>query len=397
MTGPRDWDPDRVAGPDATDWADTVRRGARIFGTMLRSAGDRLRIATTPKREIWRDGKVSLHRYAGAPDAPLGPLLIVHGLFGRQTIVDLEPERSLVRRLLAGGTDLWILDWGNPSRADSFLDMADYALGWLGDACEVVESETGRVPALFGICQGGVFALCLAARAPDRVAGLALAVTPVDFHADVIAAKATGGEPGLLNTWARGLPPATLDAFLAERGVIPGETTGALFQGLSPVRAAQKYGPDLLAIADDAEALETFLRMELWLADRPDHPGAAARQWILELYGENRLALGQFELDGRPVDLGRIACPVLNIVARDDHIVPPACARALERLTASRDYRLLEVPTGHIGVFVSEKAREIVAPGLLDWLDRLAPGQSSAAVPSAPPGRSGLGSGMRGR
>ncbi len=383
MTGGGGPDPGRAAA----DWAEIARRGARIFGTMLRSAGDRLRIATSPKREVWRDGKVSLHRYASEGPPRLGPLLIVHGLFGRQTIADLEPERSLVRRLLNGGADTWVIDWGNPSRADAFLDMADYALGWLGDALAVVEAETARRPALFGICQGGVFALCQAARAPERVAGVALAVTPVDFHADAIAAKASGAEPGLLNAWARGLPASTVDAFIDERGVIPGETTGALFQGLSPFRTAQKYGPDLLAIADDPEALDTFLRMELWLADRPDHPGAAARQWIVELYGENRLALGRFELDGRPVDLGRIACPILNIVARDDHIVPPPCSRALERLTASRDYRLVEVPTGHIGVFVSEKAREIVAPATLDWLARIAPAQAA---------RPGLGSGAFG-
>ncbi|MEM1345805.1 MAG: class III poly(R)-hydroxyalkanoic acid synthase subunit PhaC, partial [Pseudomonadota bacterium] len=59
------------------------------------------------------------------------------------------------------------------------------------------------------------------------------------------------------------------------------------------------------------------------------------------------------------------------IVARHDHIVPPPCSLALEGRTASPDYRVLDVPTGHIGVFVSEKARELVAPALVDWLGAL--------------------------
>lgn len=356
--------------PPVADWADLMRRGARVASAMMAGSADRVAIATTPKREVWRDAKVSLHRYepsggTRAEPGPLGPLLILQGLFGRQTVTDLEPERSLVRRLLAAGTDLWVIDWGNPTRADCCLDFADYALYWLGDALDRVIAETGRPVALLGICQGGVFALCHAALAPERVAGLALAVTPVDFHAD---AAEPDPARGFLNLWARNLPPDTVDAFLAEHGLVPGEITGAVFQSLSPLRNAAKYGTDLLGIADDPAALQTFLRMETWLADRPDHPAAAARQWLVELYAENRLVGGRFALDGRAVDLGAVTCPILNIVAEQDHIVPPPCSRALEGLTASADYRLLPVPTGHIGVFVSEKARTIVAPAIADWL-----------------------------
>ncbi|MEM9147006.1 MAG: alpha/beta fold hydrolase [Pseudomonadota bacterium] len=350
----------------ASEWADILRRGARVASAMMAGASDRVAIGTTPKQTVWRDGKITLSRYEPLADsAPLGPMLILQGLFGRQTVTDLEPDRSLVRRLLAAGTDLWVIDWGNPSRADCCLDFADYALFSLGDALDQVIAETGRPVALMGICQGGVFALCQAALCPERVSGLALAVTPVDFHADLAGPEA---QPGLLNTWARNLPPATIEAFLAEHGLVPGALTGALFQSLMPTRNAAKYGSDLLGIADDPAALATFLRMEAWLSDRPDHPAAAARQWLIELYQENRLVRGRFQLDGRRVALSAITCPILNIVAEQDHIVPPPCARALAGHTNSDDYRCLDVPTGHIGVFVSAKAQAIVAPAIADWL-----------------------------
>ena len=360
------------------DWADLMRRGARLAAAMARASCDGVEIATTPKREIWRDGKISLHRYAATRPQTLGPMLILHGLFGRQTITDLEPERSLVRRLLAAGADLWVLDWGCPTRADRCNDFADYALYWLGDAIEAIRAETGAPQvALFGICQGGVFALCHAALRPERVSGLALAVTPVDFHAD---AADPSPQAGFLNLWARNLDPAVLDAFLAERGLVPGTMTGAVFQSLTPSRVMARYGTELIGKADDDASLETFLRMEAWLADRPDHPAAAAREWLVDLYRRNALVAGEFALDGERVDLGRIACPILNIVAQADHIVPPPCSRALAGRTASREYRLLEVPTGHIGVFVSEKARGIVAPAVADWLAGLAAGGACRAA-----------------
>ena len=67
--------------------------------------------------------------------------------------------------------------------------------------------------------------------------------------------------------------------------------------------------------------------MEKWLADRPDHAGEAAKQWLKELYQENRLVKNEWELGGRKIDL-RETMPVLNVYAEADHIIPPPTVRA---------------------------------------------------------------------
>lgn len=314
-------------------------------------------IATTPKDPVWRSGKTTLYRYRALAPWCRGPVLIVHGLIGRQTVTDLEPDRSLVQRLLAAGVDVWVIDWGNATRADRFRDFTDFALHDLGDALGVVERATRARVAVLGVCQGGVFAACHAALHPGRLAGLILAVTPIDFHV-----------AGLLGTWCRGLPPALIDRAIDDLGVVPGAMMGAVFRQLAPVRAWTKYTADLAALAQDPAALETFLRMEVWLADRPDHPGAAARQWLVELYGQNALVAGRFALDGVRVDLGAIDCPVLGIVGAADHIVPPASALALAAHLRPGLWRALTVPTGHAGVFVARSAQPLVAPAILDWL-----------------------------
>jgi len=330
--------------------------------------GATVEIATTPKDEVWRDGRISLHRYRPLAAEPrLGPMLILHGLIGRQSMTDLEPDRSLVRRLLEAGVDLFVLDWGNATRADRCADFTDFAEYHLGDAIAALRAASGaRRAVLFGICQGGVFAAIHAARHPESVKGLALAVTPIDFHAD-------RDEPhpgrGLLNRWVRSLPADLLSDLVDDRGNLSGQLTGALFQQLAPARTLAKYTSGLLAMAEDPAELDTFLRMEKWLADRPDHPGAAAKQWLIGLYLENRLVKGNFIVAGRPVDLAAIACPVLNIYGRADHIIPPPCSRALGVLLEGRDYRELAVPTGHVGVFVSSRARDMVAPAVVRWLE----------------------------
>jgi polyhydroxyalkanoate synthase len=296
-------------------------------------------------------------------------MLILHGLIGRQSVTDLEPGRSLVQSLLQARVDLFVLDWGNPSRADRFADFTDFAEFHLGDAVAAVR-QTARAAGvvLLGICQGGVFAAIHAARHPETVKGLVLTVTPIDFHADM-ADRRPGR--GLLNIWIRSLSPELLTALIDDQGNLPGQLTGALFQQLAPARTLAKYTSRLVALADDKAALDTFLRMEKWLADRPDHPGAAAKEWLIGLYLENRLIRGTFRIAGEPVDLAAIACPVLNIYGRADHIIPPPCSRALGPILNGGDYEELAVPTGHIGVFVSRRAQDMVAPAVARWLARV--------------------------
>jgi polyhydroxyalkanoate synthase len=340
--------------------------GRRLAATR---GGAAIEIATTAKDEIWRDGKVRLYRYRPVTgDGPeLGPMLILHGLVGRQSVTDLEPGRSLVLRLLEAGVDLFVVDWGNPGRAEQFNDFTDYAEYHLGDAIAAVRVASNAAGVvLFGVCEGGVFAACHAARHPGSVRGLVLAITPIDFHADKL-----DPEPGLLNLWIRSLPASLLADLVDERGNLSGHLTAALFQQLAPARTLAKYTTRLAALAGDAAALDTFLRMEKWLADRPDHPGAAAKEWLIGLYLENRLVRGEFHIAGEPVDLAAIACPVLNIFGAEDHIIPPSCSRALGGILAGRDYQELEVPTGHAGVFVSRRAQEMVAPAVARWLARI--------------------------
>ena len=99
-----------------------------------------------------------------------------------------------------------------------------------------------------------------------------------------------------------------------------------------------------------------FLRMEKWLADRPDHPGEAAKQWLKELYQDNRWSTAASSC-GPPGGSEGDHCPVLNVFALDDHIIPPDTSRALGAKVGSTDYTEIRLPGGHVGVFVASKSQ----------------------------------------
>ena len=76
--------------------------------------------------------------------------------------------------------------------------------------------------------------------------------------------------------------------------------------------------------------------MYRWVNDSVPFAGAAFHQWIVEFYQENRLATDTLEMDGRPVRLADIHCPVLNIAASRDPIAPRPTTSVITKRVGSR-------------------------------------------------------------
>src|ERR1700674_5933147 len=143
---------------------------------LLEKTKDRdVQIATTPKREVFRQDKAVLYHYDPVvKKKSIGvPVLVVYGLVGRYTMADLQEDRSLVRNLLAQGVDLYVVDWGTPTRTDRWLTLDDYIDGYLHECILHIRREHKLAAIhLLGICEGGVFTLCYAALHPERVTSL---------------------------------------------------------------------------------------------------------------------------------------------------------------------------------------------------------------------------------
>ncbi len=311
----------------------------------------------TPRESVYRDGKVTLYRFLGEQrPTQKTPLLIVYALVNRPYMVDLQPDRSIVRSLLAAGHDVYLIDWGYPDGSDRFNTLDDYINGIIRGCVDHLRAASGEDAInLLGVCQGGAFSLCFASIYPEKVRNLITMVTPVDFKTD----------DNMLSHWTQDID---VDLMVDTLGNVPGDLMNWCYLTLKPWRLnAQKY-VGLIDMLDNPKEVENFLRMEKWIFDSPDQAGEAFREFVREFYQNNRFVEGGLSIGGKPVDLGRLDMPVLNIYAEQDHLVPPSASKALATLVGSDDYSELSFRGGHIGIYVSGRAQREVPPAIDAWL-----------------------------
>jgi polyhydroxyalkanoate synthase len=180
-------------------------------------------------------------------------------------------------------------------------------------------------------------------------------VAPIDFDT----------KDGLLNVWAQDMD---IDQMVDVLGNIPGDFMNLGFLMLKPFQLIIDKYVGFTETMDRPASVENFLRMERWIFDSPDQAGETIRKFINDLYKDNKLVKGTFELGGRTVDLGRITMPVLNIYGEKDHLVPPACSIPLNDLVGSKDTERLAFDLGHIGLYVSSRSQKELGPSIIRWL-----------------------------
>jgi len=344
-----------------------IRKGVHVLTSPLD-----YEVGATPKDLVFQDGKLRVFRYKPVAKQLISPPVVIsYALVNRYYMIDLQPDRSMVRELLARGVDIYVIDWGYPSPLDRFLTIEDYVDGQIAASVDAVCEAAGvdRVN-LLGICQGGTFALMYAALYPDKVRNLITMVTPMDFDTDT----------GLLNVWSHFLD---VDQMVGVLGNIPGDFMNVGFLMLNPPRLMFDKYRGFVEHLDDPKFVSNFIRMERWIFDSPDQAGEAFRRFIKELYQENRLVKGEFELDGRKVDLKQIKAPLLNIYGAADHLVPPACSMGIADAVGSDDTETIEHPSGHIGVFVSGRSEKILFPRIAEWIRERSTAPGDDARPPA--------------
>jgi len=193
-----------------------------------------------------------------------------------------------------------------------------------------------------GYCIGGTLlsigTAVLAAENDSRLGSMTLLAAQQDFS-----------EPGELSVFISPSQLDMLEAVMEKAGVLKSEKMGGAF--------AMMRSRDLLW----TPAVNTYLRgkreslndMMAWNADGTRMPCRMHAEYLRGLYLNNALARGEFQAEGKTVDLSAIKLPMFIIGTETDHVAPWQSVYKARALTRSADYTFLLTSGGHNAGIVS--------------------------------------------
>ncbi|WP_424001533.1 poly(3-hydroxyalkanoate) polymerase subunit PhaC [Haloarcula salina] len=322
-------------------------------------------VGQTPSEVVYEENKLELLHYdaeaagieVAEEDREAVPILIVYALINRPYILDLQEERSVVRRLLEAGHDVYLIDWNEPSRLDQHLTLDDYVNRYMDNCVDVVRERSGQDAInVLGYCMGGTMSVMYTALHPEKVNALGLMAAGLCFDH-------TGG---VLEEWGSDEyyePSDVTDTY----GNVPADMLDIGFALMDPV---ENYVSKYIRLAENLENegfVENFGRMEKWLGDGIDVAGEAYVQFLEDVYQDNKLYKNELELNGKHVDLNEIDMPVLQLMGEYDHLIPPEASKPFNDVIASEDTKTIEFSTGHIGLSVSSSTHADLWPEVAEW------------------------------
>ncbi len=298
---------------------------------------------------LWSEGEASLISAQQEHSIYNVPIVLIPSMVNKSDILDLLPDRSLLRWLAAQGFDAHLLDWGQPAQDAGQGDIDTAIIERLIPAIE----SLGKPVLLLGYCMGGLFATALASLRPDLVKGVLLLASPWNFH----------DEKGALKARLTLMKPMALP-YMKQYSRLPESWMQAVFATLDPEGSIKKFSS--FANMPDGDAREAvFIAVEDWLNDGLDLPAGIASMCMDDWYENNHPYKDEWLVMGQRIVAKDIRVPTMVVAAKDDRIVPldSALAFADRRVKCDR----LICATGHVGLIAGRSVVADVWKPISDW------------------------------
>lgn len=332
-----------------TNWLEDMRRlfgGNPPWGCEEFEVGRD--VAATPGKVVFRDELIELIQYApSTPRVRAEPVLIVPAWIMKYYILDLSPEKSLIRNLVDTGHTVFCISWRNVSAGQSDLGLDDYRrLGLTAalDAISVIVPD--QTVHAVGYCLGGTLlalgAASMARLGDQRLRSLTLLAAQIDFT-----------EPGPLRLFIDDSQIAFLEGMMKEQGTLQPQQMAAAFQllnsgGLVWSRLVQDY-----LIGHRRPVIDLLA----WNADATRLPYRMHSQYLRRLFLNNDLATGRVIVDGRAIAVQDIRVPIFAVGTERDHVAPWRSVHKIHHLTDT-DVTFVLADGGHNGGIVSPPGHE---------------------------------------
>lgn len=314
----------------------------------------------SPKEIVWRKNKSKLYRYISPYKEYTykTPLLMTYALINKPYILDLAPQMSVVEHLIQKGFDVYLLDWGEFCWEDRHLGFEDFVHKYIARAVEkVCQISDTNIISMLGYCMGGTMnAMYAGLEKRPEIKNMIFLATPIDFADSAVAGK-----------WLNS-PDFDIDKICNSLELIPSKFIDVGVKMLRPIDNFCSTYTRLWKTIDEEKPYYNWKLLDKWVNDNISFPGVAFRQWVKDLYQDNKLIKDEFKLHQQQVKLSNIEASLLVLAGEKDHLVLPEQTTAILDCSSAQDKTYAPFPVGHGGLVFGGLAQREVYPYLAKWL-----------------------------
>ena len=320
-------------------------------------------LATTPGRVVLRNRLVELIHYTpSTAQVHKTPILIITPWINKYYVLDLTPQKSLVKYLTDQGYSVFITSWKNPTADMADITFDDYLLEGVDQSVQTVR-QICQVPQvhLTGYCIGGTLVTTYMAWASRHYG----AASPEHAHLEQASSEKTSAAKvnpvahwTLLTTLTNFAKPGDIDVFIdegsiaelekkmAQTGFLDGSDMATSFRLLRPNSLVWHYVEHSYLLGEELPAFDVLF----WNMDTTRMPAAMHAFYLRQMYLHNNLVKPDaLTIGGEPIDLTRITQPLYAVSAQDDHIVPwEQSFRIRQHVNVAAPVRFVLSTSGHI-------------------------------------------------